>query len=474
MSDDESGRKALPLRAAIEELAKGRGVWRGDLADVMRHELRELRKLWGIHPDADDAIVRTEVGVKIEKLIDRIVAFDGRSKRPSPERTERLRRVARVWYNVDVANRHLKNKPLTERVEWLALEAKPDERVPVSSSTRDIAAAREQMVAMILDAAGRLESQGASAAADVEERTETAPSQPLPRTYCNLKLAGSIAAVLAIGVAGTVYALSSDSASNVNGNQPPGASANQRPGEVVPPQQPAPLKVMSVAYVQGMRQGPTYAFAKPLNLADSDLATISSLQTDPTQYAAWMYKHGGVASNEAQVQVVLNNPLTVPVVITDIVVKKECREPLTGALIYSPPAGQNEALQIIFNLDDPVTVAHGFEGGEDRGPYFGGTNAKTITISPNNPMTLALHAVTRKQYCEFSYTFRAAPADGAPTTVPVNDNGKPFAVTVTGETGEDGKPVTFASYKEVYGGGVASPTGDNQFRKVDPATYRGY
>jgi hypothetical protein len=239
--------------------------------------------------------------------------------------------------------------------------------------------------------------------------------------------------------------------------------------ETVPAAPPPPLQVRSVAYMPSMGQGSTYGFPRPLDLSPTELATASSFRQDYDKFHDWAHRHSGVTANEALLQVVVANTTEKVVVITDIVINKKCSKPLTGMLMYAPPAGSNNDLQMKFDLDAPTSLAHAYETGEDLGLYFGGNSPKTISVAPNTLTTLGLHAITWKQYCHFSFTVKVT--GEANTTVPINDHGDQFEVTAT--PAYDGSGMQFSAYSKVYAGGVASPEGDGNFHLVDPKTFTG-
>lgn len=214
--------------------------------------------------------------------------------------------------------------------------------------------------------------------------------------------------------------------------------------------------------------GQTYALASPLHLTDAALADLDQLSGSQDRFLGWMATKGAVPSSRAVTRVVARGVLPRTVVISDIKIVKQCDEYLTGALLYSPPAGQDPSIAIRFDLDQPVSTAKVYESEDVDEPYF---QKFTISLEPGETTSLVIHAQTRRLYCKYYFLFVVATGESAtPTIVRVDNAGRPFEVTATADT-SDTIP-KFAEYDELYAGGVASPGG---WRRVeDPASFPGY
>ena len=92
----------------------------------------------------------------------------------------------------------------------------------------------------------------------------------------------------------------------------------------------------------------------------------------------------------------------------------------------------------------------------------------TIPIAPGQTQTLALDAMTQDQYCQFTFNLLVDTPSGQVTET-VSDHGKPF--TISGVTEHNGIP-SFASYEEVYVGGLARLGTNHSLAQVNPKTYR--
>ncbi|GGN13605.1 hypothetical protein GCM10011609_62710 [Lentzea pudingi] len=222
----------------------------------------------------------------------------------------------------------------------------------------------------------------------------------------------------------------------------------------------APIAVESVAYMKASEPHHHFVFPDPLALSADEMAELSATNGNGKAYEDWALAHDGVYPNSVKLQIGLRATSRETLNITDVRIVKECRDPLSGTLLYSPTAGPTGSIAMFFDLDADYPVALDAPDGQG---YFTGTAAQTIQLVPGEVATLLLDVSTRKSYCTFRFDLVLNPGGGRPELVKsVDYNGKPFAVSATTD---------FSVYRAIYAGGVAGR--DGKFVAVDPKTFGG-
>ncbi|RGC65855.1 hypothetical protein C5N14_26245 [Micromonospora sp. MW-13] len=144
-----------------------------------------------------------------------------------------------------------------------------------------------------------------------------------------------------------------------------------------------------------------------------------------------MRSYGGVEAGVSTVELELEGNRAKDVRLTNIAIRPNCREPLTGALFDNSPQGSAETVQIGYDLDrDPVFAQESKMNGSDLRPQLTGNyfaNRK-YTLKLGEQATFRLSAVTSKQYCEYTFELEYI-VDGKPESMVINNQGKPFRVT---------------------------------------------
>ena len=214
---------------------------------------------------------------------------------------------------------------------------------------------------------------------------------------------------------------------------------------------PPPVTVDSATYTQSADDGFTFAF--PQALTKSQVSQFNHLPVSWEDYQTHANTLGGAITGDAAVQIVLSGNAPETVVIAGIQIVPQCKDPLTGTLLESPPAAEDQTVQIGFNLDRAFPVAENYEDGRLFGDFF---TDHTITLAQGQTQTLVVHAQTDQRYCKFILRL-LVDAGGKQVTEPVANKGKPFAVTAV---------VPATSYKTLYAGGVISPAGNDSFVPV--------
>jgi hypothetical protein len=218
--------------------------------------------------------------------------------------------------------------------------------------------------------------------------------------------------------------------------------------------QDPPVLVDSAAYQQAADDGFTYAF--PKKITAQQVATFNNLPVSFQEYISQVTHLGGANIYDTNIQVVLQgNAVGQTAVIAGINVAKQCRQPLAGTLLYSPPAAQDNNIEIGFNLDRQLPVAQDYKEGKLSGTYF---EEHTISLRHGETQTLLIHAVTKHYFCQFTYQL-TVDTGGREVTEQITDNGGPFAVTAG---------LKASNYEAIYLGGVVSPAGNDKYAPVNP------
>ena len=177
---------------------------------------------------------------------------------------------------------------------------------------------------------------------------------------------------------------------------------------------------------------------------------------------------GGAGISDTAVQIVLRGNADQTVVIAGMRVVTECTSPLTGTLLYSPPAGASTNVDVGFNLDAQFPIAQDARNAALSGNYFA---EHTISLRRGETQTLLVHAITRRQFCHFTYQL-IVDNGSKQVSEPISDHGKPFVVTAPLIQFHSNGSASFTSYRTLYVGGVANPANDG-YVPADPNTYNG-
>lgn len=106
-----------------------------------------------------------------------------------------------------------------------------------------------------------------------------------------------------------------------------------------------------------------------------DSKSFEDTGPSPSQAHAWLRSHGGVDYRETKLRLSLTSNTDEPVVIRDIRVEVQRREPLAGTFVFCPTAGAVAATLLIFELDEPEPLAwkwteDGLRRKVGTSPYF--------------------------------------------------------------------------------------------------------
>lgn len=162
MSRDGDVASEAQIAAALERLARRRGVLRPDLVSALQGELSALRDCWSIVIPTDNAAAlnltqRLVVG-NLLVLIEQLEPRRAHQRGFTPEqRLDQYRDGIKAYFNLPFSRDEpeylpLRKRTLTERREWLAKEAPEAVRISVPAGQDDQAHAISQMAAKIASA----------------------------------------------------------------------------------------------------------------------------------------------------------------------------------------------------------------------------------------------------------------------------------------------------------------------------------
>jgi hypothetical protein len=129
--------------------------------------------------------------------------------------------------------------------------------------------------------------------------------------------------------------------------------------------------------------------------------------------------------------------------------------PLSGSLLCVPSQGGAPTMNMLFDMDRPLPVAHDVKFGNDDGTDSGGNSRegigppffgqRTITLQDNEQQVLLIRTVTRQHYVAFRLEATYMLGSQKKKAV-IDDHGKPFQVSALVPTAAGATPV----YRSIY------------------------
>jgi hypothetical protein len=210
-----------------------------------------------------------------------------------------------------------------------------------------------------------------------------------------------------------------------------------------------------------------WALARPLPPEDEPVIQAPNLAgNDPAQgrIAALLVKRGGVKIEadetedfrpHSQVRLVVTGQHERPVLITGLRANVLRRErPLSKTIVYGPPQGAGENIQVGLDLDSRTPYARSFD--KDKRflaeAYFA---AHHVSVKPGEQVVFIARAFTSKCNCEWELLVTAV-VDGKDQVFSVRDGDQPFRTTAFA-----------AAYETIYSFDFF---GGNRFVKQPPGT----
>jgi hypothetical protein len=182
-----------------------------------------------------------------------------------------------------------------------------------------------------------------------------------------------------------------------------------------------------------------WALGRALPPVDDPVIQAPNLPgNDPAQrkIAALLLKRGGVKieSDETEdgrphsrVRLVVTGQHERPVLITGLRANVLRRErPLSQTIVYGPPQGAGENIQVGLDLDSLTPSARSFDDKQFLAePYF---TAHHVSVKPGEQVVFTVRAFTSKCYCEWELLVTAV-VDGTDQVFSVKDGDRPFRTT---------------------------------------------
>jgi hypothetical protein len=214
------------------------------------------------------------------------------------------------------------------------------------------------------------------------------------------------------------------------------------------------------------RESIMWATAQALSPEDDLIIEAPNLAgNDPAQnkITALLLERGGVKIEtdetedyrpHSQVRLVVTGQHERPVLITGLranVVRRE--RPLSETIVWGPPQGAGENIQVGLDLDSRTPSARSFRDNRFLAePYFA---AHHVSVKPGEQVVFLVRAFTSKCYCEWELLVETI-VDGKEQVFRVKDGDQPFRTTA------------FATaYKTIYSFDFF---GGNRFVKQPPGT----
>jgi len=144
----EGGRSKL--WQSLQMLSHEQGIWRPNLTELLKGELGELQRIWGINLENDANDVRRAVEACLHALIAQL------SPRPAKQKLTVEQRKKQYGYAVSISFKlynlpELRYSNLQDRRLWLEKKERGLLRITVSTSQRDLNHAIDQMEKLLAD-----------------------------------------------------------------------------------------------------------------------------------------------------------------------------------------------------------------------------------------------------------------------------------------------------------------------------------
>jgi hypothetical protein len=107
------------LERCLRELSRGRGVWRKDLVNLLRSELSDLQRHWGIKLDDDTSVVQQRVAAILNVHVQNIYPLRWNRRLTDDDSVTQYRDTALIAFNISRWP-DLFRRTLQERREWQA------------------------------------------------------------------------------------------------------------------------------------------------------------------------------------------------------------------------------------------------------------------------------------------------------------------------------------------------------------------
>jgi hypothetical protein len=145
MSTQTEGKRSEIWRS-LQALTREEGVWRPNLVELLKGELRCLQSIWQLDLDREPDLIRRSVEVNLFDLIIRLSPRVARQTLPVKSRLRQYQQVVAVSFNLAIAKYpELRTMNLGQRRNWLSGKECGPLRIAVSTGQDDLIHAIDQM-----------------------------------------------------------------------------------------------------------------------------------------------------------------------------------------------------------------------------------------------------------------------------------------------------------------------------------------
>lgn len=228
-----------------------------------------------------------------------------------------------------------------------------------------------------------------------------------------------------------------------------------------------PVAVDSTTYEEAADDGLILTF--PRSLTKQQASTFNSTSASFQDFISKAGSLGGSITSDALIQIILRGNSTQTAIIDGMQIIRHCSSPLTGTILYSPPAAEDNNIELGFNLDSQFPTAQNYKMGKFSGNFFA---QHSISLHRGETEVILAHAATQQHDCSFTFQLLVDVA-GKRVVEQISNEGKPFTVNASVvEYDKNSGTLSFARYRTVYAGGVANAANDG-FVEVNPRTFTG-
>lgn len=265
-----------------------------------------------------------------------------------------------------------------------------------------------------------------------------------------------------------------------SGTKAIGSANRSTPSAKASPRSPGPPLLTAKGTPDTADSDSTWAAPDPITASGKQLSDGTNEAYDSQEidgYSKYMTSLGAVKGSRMAIDLKMLTKTSQQVRLDRIRVAKKCGDPVTGTLLYNPPAGSPERPGVIgFDLDQDVPIAQEVRNADGGDPVFTGKDffADHIQYFKKDDgyvYRVLIHAT--RHYCEFRLLLDVS-GDDMSQVITVDDNGKPFRVTGLYATKDEfGDPaMRFSAYTKLFVTANGGSRGPDLWNEEDPKTFR--
>jgi hypothetical protein len=401
------------VRAGLQKLTQNRGVWRSDLPKLLVTDLAELVRILKINPQEDPKVVRRRIIGTLTHIIPRLDPRNHRQRLSVEQRRDQYQQLVSVCFNIDPIE-EVNPDNLQQRRAWLADPRRKPLTISISTGQEDLDHAIDRIADILLDGIDMSSSKNSPSDRPADDETDTARRPPGGDTEAASSLLEASPTKsrwkrrtkILVAVATTVSTLCVAAIVWTTAFSDPKSLS---------------VQLSPFDFREGQGTSPNLVI--PTRVNDLDRPPLIA-GADTKTFDEWAEKHGAVFAESMMVSFVARSESTQPTIITDArveVVKRQA--PLQGTWIVPDGAGTQPVRQLYADLNkDPPTITL------DPSWQF------PLRVSDSDPELFTVNARSRNCYCSWRIVLSALLPDGESVEVVVDNNGRPFEVTSTGNT----------------------------------------